>query len=276
MNALVKVSNLKKYYKKIRKKEITIIKAVDGVDFEILENNSYAIIGASGCGKSTVIKLLFNLDKRTEGKIAINCTSGLVLQDPYSSLCPSMTVEQIIGEPVTMKGSYDKIKLKNKIKESLKKVNLNYDEIHNRYPHQISGGQRQRVAISRAVINKAYGIFASNGILFNHESELRGETFVTRKITRAAARIALGLQDRTWLGNLDAKRDWGHAEDYVEVMWRILQHDRPDDFVVATGETHSVREFASLAFRETELKLEWHGTGLDEKGVEAGTGRVLE
>ena len=132
MNALVKVSNLKKYYKKIRKKEITIIKAVDGVDFEILENNSYAIIGASGCGKSTVIKLLFNLDKRTEGKIAINCTSGLVLQDPYSSLCPSMTVEQIIGEPVTMKGSYDKIKLKNKIKESLKKVNLNYDEIHNR------------------------------------------------------------------------------------------------------------------------------------------------
>jgi len=122
---------------------------------------------------------------------------------------------------------------------------------------------------------EAYGIFASNGILFNHESELRGETFVTRKITRAAARIALGLQDRTWLGNLDAKRDWGHAEDYVEAMWRILQHDRPDDFVVATGETHSVREFASLAFREVGLELEWHGKGLDEKGVEAGTGRVL-
>ena len=122
---------------------------------------------------------------------------------------------------------------------------------------------------------EAYGIFASNGILFNHESELRGETFVTRKITRAAARIALGLQDRTWLGNLDAKRDWGHAEDYVEAMWRILQHDRPDDFVVATGETHSVREFASLAFKEAGLELEWHGKGLDEKGVEAGTGRVL-
>ena len=122
---------------------------------------------------------------------------------------------------------------------------------------------------------EAYGIFASNGILFNHESELRGETFVTRKITRAAARIALGLQDRTWLGNLDAKRDWGHAEDYVEAMWRILQHDRPDDFVVATGETHSVREFASLAFKEAGLELEWHGKGLDEKGVEVGTGRVL-
>ena len=122
---------------------------------------------------------------------------------------------------------------------------------------------------------EAYGIFASNGILFNHESELRGETFVTRKITRAAARIALGLQDRTWLGNLDAKRDWGHAEDYVEAMWRILQHDRPDDFVIATGETHSVREFASLAFKEAGLELEWHGKGLDEKGVEVGTGRVL-
>ena len=122
---------------------------------------------------------------------------------------------------------------------------------------------------------EAYGIFASNGILFNHESELRGETFVTRKITRAAARIALGLQEKTWLGNLDAKRDWGHAEDYVEAMWLILQHDRPDDFVVATGETHSVREFATLAFREAGLELEWHGTGLDEKGVERGTGRVL-
>ncbi len=122
---------------------------------------------------------------------------------------------------------------------------------------------------------EAYGLFASNGILFNHESELRGETFVTRKITRAAARIALGLQEKTWLGNLDAKRDWGHAEDYVEAMWLILQHDRPDDFVVATGETHSVREFATLAFREAGLELEWHGTGLDEKGVERGTGRVL-
>lgn len=122
---------------------------------------------------------------------------------------------------------------------------------------------------------EAYGIFASNGILFNHESELRGETFVTRKITRAAARIALGLQDKTWLGNLDAKRDWGHAEDYVEAMWRILQHERPDDFVIATGETHSVREFATLAFREAGIELEWRGSGLEEQGVEAKTGRVL-
>ena len=122
---------------------------------------------------------------------------------------------------------------------------------------------------------ESYGLFASNGILFNHESELRGETFVTRKITRAAARIALGLQDKTWLGNLDAKRDWGHAEDYVEAMWRILQHDRPDNFVIATGETHSVREFATLAFKEAGMEIEWRGSGLDEVGVDAGTGRVL-
>jgi GDPmannose 4,6-dehydratase len=122
---------------------------------------------------------------------------------------------------------------------------------------------------------EAYGIFASNGILFNHESELRGETFVTRKITRAAARIALGLQEKTWLGNLSAKRDWGHAEDYVEAMWKILQHDSPDDFVIATGETHSVREFATLAFREAGIELDWLGEGADEKGVDAKTGKSL-
>ncbi|NLL37749.1 MAG: GDP-mannose 4,6-dehydratase [Fretibacterium sp.] len=122
---------------------------------------------------------------------------------------------------------------------------------------------------------ESYNMFASNGILFNHESELRGETFVTRKITRAAARIALGLQEKLWLGNLDAKRDWGHAEDYVEAMWLILQHGTPDDFVIATGETRSVREFATLAFREAGIDLEWNGTGLEEKGVEPKTGRVL-
>lgn len=122
---------------------------------------------------------------------------------------------------------------------------------------------------------EAYGMFASNGILFNHESELRGETFVTRKITRAAARIALGLQEETWLGNLDAERDWGHAEDYVEAMWLILQHDRPDDFVIATGEAHTVREFATLAFKEAGIELEWRGTGVEEKGIDTKTGRVL-
>ena len=122
---------------------------------------------------------------------------------------------------------------------------------------------------------EAYGMFAVNGILFNHESERRGETFVTRKITMAAARIALGMQNKLYLGNLSSRRDWGYAKDYVEWMWRMLQYDQPEDFVIATGEMHTVREFCTLAFREAGIELEWQGEGLQEKGVEKGTGRVL-
>lgn len=122
---------------------------------------------------------------------------------------------------------------------------------------------------------EAYNIFASNGILFNHEGPTRGETFVTRKITRAVAAIELGLQDKIFLGNVDAKRDWGHARDYVEGQWKILQHDEPDDFVLATGETHSVREFVELSFSHVGRTIEWQGKGLDEKGVDAKTGDVL-
>ena len=113
---------------------------------------------------------------------------------------------------------------------------------------------------------EAYNIFASNGILFNHESPLRGETFVTRKITRRVAEIKLGKDLQLYLGNLDAKRDWGHAKDYVDGMWRILQHDKPDDFVLATGETHTVREFVELAFEFINIKIMWDGTGLNEVG----------
>ena len=122
---------------------------------------------------------------------------------------------------------------------------------------------------------EAYGMFASNGILFNHESERRGETFVTRKITLAAARIAQGKQDRLYLGNLNSLRDWGYARDYVECMWLILQHDRPDDFVIATGVQHSVREFVTLAFQCVGIDLEWSGAGLEEKGSDRATGRTL-
>lgn len=122
---------------------------------------------------------------------------------------------------------------------------------------------------------EAYGIFSSNGILFNHESERRGETFVTRKITLAAANIAAGKQDRLYLGNLDALRDWGYAKDYVECMWLILQHEKPDDFVIATGEQHSVREFATLAFHYAGIELEWEGSGVDEKGIDKKTGKAL-
>lgn len=122
---------------------------------------------------------------------------------------------------------------------------------------------------------EAYGMHASNGILFNHESPLRGETFVTRKITRAAAAMSLGLQDRLYLGNLDAKRDWGHARDYVEGMWRILQQDDPDDYVLATGQTQTVRSFVEAAFKAVDIAVEWTGSGIDEKGLKAGTNEVL-
>ena len=121
---------------------------------------------------------------------------------------------------------------------------------------------------------EAYGLHASNGILFNHESPLRGETFVTRKITRAAAAIHHGLQEKLYLGNLDAKRDWGHARDYVEGMWRILQQDEGDDYVLATGETHSVREFVERAFAATDVTIAWEGTGVDEVGRDSRTGEV--
>ena len=122
---------------------------------------------------------------------------------------------------------------------------------------------------------ESYDIFACNGILFNHESPRRGETFVTRKITRAVAAIHLGMQDKLYLGNLDAKRDWGHAKDYVEGMWRILQQDKPQDYVLSMNETHTVREFVELAFAELGYDIVWEGTGVDEKGIDKNTGRVL-
>jgi len=122
---------------------------------------------------------------------------------------------------------------------------------------------------------EAYNIFGCNGILFNHESPLRGETFVTRKITRAIARIKLGLQDKIYLGNLNAKRDWGYADDYVEAMWLMLQQNQPDDYVVATGEAHSVREFVELAFAQIGIDIEWQGEGVDEKGLDKATGKIL-
>lgn len=122
---------------------------------------------------------------------------------------------------------------------------------------------------------ESYKMFAVNGILFNHESERRGETFVTRKITIAAARIAQNLQDKLYLGNMDSLRDWGYAKDYVECMWLMLQHDEPEDFVIATGEMHSVREFCTLAFAEAGIKLRWEGEGVNEKGIDKLTGRII-
>ncbi|MDR2915407.1 MAG: GDP-mannose 4,6-dehydratase [Tannerella sp.] len=122
---------------------------------------------------------------------------------------------------------------------------------------------------------ESYGMFAVNGILFNHESERRGETFVTRKITLAAARIAQGFQDKLYIGNLDAQRDWGYAKDYVECMWLMLQHEMPEDFVIATGQMHTVREFCTLAFHEAGIELRWEGAGVDEKGIDINTARII-
>ncbi len=125
------------------------------------------------------------------------------------------------------------------------------------------------------VYREAYNIFACNGILFNHESPRRGETFVTRKITRGAVRISLGLQEKLYLGNLNSKRDWGHSKDSVEAIWLMLQQQEPDDYVIATGEQHSVREFCALAFKELGITLEWEGSGLDERGINVKTGKVI-
>jgi GDPmannose 4,6-dehydratase len=122
---------------------------------------------------------------------------------------------------------------------------------------------------------EAYNIFASNGILFNHESPIRGETFVTRKITRAVAKIKLGLQDKLYMGNIDSQRDWGHARDYVKGMWMMLQHNEPDDFVLATGKTYSVKHFINNAFAEVDIQIEWKGKGVEEKGIDKKTGKEI-
>lgn len=143
------------------------------------------------------------------------------------------------------------------------------------YPRSPYGAAKVYAYWMTVNYREAYGLFAVNGILFNHESPRRGETFVSRKITRALGRIVHGLEERLYLGNLDAKRDWGFAKDYVEAMWLMLQQDEPEDFVIATGETHTVREFCELAFKRAGIDLAWEGRDIDEKGIDGHTGRVL-
>ena len=143
------------------------------------------------------------------------------------------------------------------------------------YPRSPYGVAKQYAYWIVKNYREAYGMFAVNGILFNHESERRGETFVTRKISMAVARIAQGMQDKLYLGNLNSQRDWGYAKDYVECMWLMLQHSEPEDFVIATGEMHTVREFCTLAFREVGISVAWRGEGVDEQGYDEQSGRVL-
>ena len=143
------------------------------------------------------------------------------------------------------------------------------------YPRRPYGVAKQYGFWITKNYREAYGMFAVNGILFNHESERRGETFVTRKITLAASRIVQGFQDKLYVGNLNSLRDWGYAKDYVECMWLMLQHETPEDFVIATGQMHSVRDFCTLAFKEAGIELEWQGNGIDEKGIDRKTGKTL-
>jgi len=143
------------------------------------------------------------------------------------------------------------------------------------YPRSPYGVAKQYGYCIMKNYRESYGMFTANGILFNHESERRGETFVTRKITIAAARIKQGHQDKLYLGNLNALRDWGYAKDYIECMWLILQQEKPDDYVIATGECHTVREFCTLAFSYVGIELRWEGEGVNEKGIDVKTGKVL-
>lgn len=150
-----------------------------------------------------------------------------------------------------------------------------YDEDSPMHPRSPYGCAKLYAMWITRNYKESYGMFACNGILFNHESPIRGETFVTRKITMAVAQISLGLQDRLYLGNLDAKRDWGHAKDYVDAMWRMLQQDTPEDFVIATGVTNTVRDFVNWSFEEVGMTIEWRGTGIDEKGYDWKTGACV-
>ena len=143
---------------------------------------------------------------------------------------------------------------------------------HPRSPYAVAKLYAHWITIN---YREAYGIYACNGILFNHESPIRGETFVTRKITRALARIKLGLQDSLFLGNMDAKRDWGHAKDYVEMQWLMLQQDKPEDFTISTGVQYTVRDFVNIAAKELDIKLKWDGRGVDETGVDINTGKTI-
>lgn len=182
-----------------------------------------------------------------------------------------------ILEAVRILGMTDKVKIYQASTSELygKVVEVPQNEKTPFYPYSPYAVAKQYGYWIVKEYRNAYHIFAVNGILFNHESERRGENFVTRKITLAAARIAEGLQDHLELGNLDSKRDWGYAKDYVECMWLILQQEKPDDFVIATGEQHTVRDFTERAFKENGITLRWEGEGANERGIDSASGKVL-
>lgn len=212
---------------------------------------------------------VYNLAAQSHVKVSFDCPEYTAEADAVGTLR--------LLEAIRILGLEKKTKLYQASTSELfgKVVEVPQNENTPFYPRSPYGVAKQYGYWIVKNYREAYGIFAVNGILFNHESERRGETFVTRKITLAAARIKQGHQDKLYLGNLSARRDWGYAKDYVECMWLMLQNDKPEDFVIATGEYHSVREFCTLAFKEVGITLRWEGEGVNEKGIDAATGKVL-
>ena len=212
---------------------------------------------------------IYNLAAQSHVKVSLNVPEYTAESDAVGTLRMLEAVRILGLEKKTKIYQASTSELFGKVQEIPQKETTPF------YPRSPYGVAKQYGFWITKNYRESYGMFAVNGILFNHESERRGETFVTRKITLAAARIAQSLQDKLYLGNLNARRDWGYAKDYVECMWLILQHDTPEDFVIATGEMHSVREFATLAFHEVGIELRWEGEGINEKGVDLKTGKVL-
>ena len=212
---------------------------------------------------------VYNLAAQSHVKVSFDCPEYTAEADAVGTLRLLEAIRILGMEKKTKLYQASTSELYGKVQEVPQKETTPF------YPRSPYGVAKQYAFWIIKNYREAYGMFAVNGILFNHESERRGETFVTRKITIAVSRIAQGMQDKLYLGNLNSLRDWGYAKDYVECMWLIMQHETPEDFVIATGQYHTVREFCTLAFREVGIELKWEGEGVDEKGIDVATGKVL-
>jgi GDPmannose 4,6-dehydratase len=212
---------------------------------------------------------VYNLAAQSHVKVSFDCPEYTAETDAVGTLRLLEAIRILGLEKKTKLYQASTSELFGKVQEVPQKETTPF------YPRSPYGVAKQYAFWIIKNYREAYGMFAVNGILFNHESERRGETFVTRKITIAAARIVQGMQDKLYLGNLNSLRDWGYAKDYVECMWLMMQHPEPEDFVIATGQYHTVREFCTLAFREVGIELKWEGEGVEEKGIDTKTGRIL-
>jgi GDPmannose 4,6-dehydratase len=212
---------------------------------------------------------IYNLAAQSHVKVSFDCPEYTAETDAVGTLRILEAIKILEMEKVVKFYQASTSELYGLVQETPQTENTPF------YPRSPYGVSKQFGFWITKNYREAYGMFAVNGIMFNHESERRGENFVTRKITLAATRIATNKQNKLYLGNLDALRDWGYAKDYVECMWLMLQHSKPEDFVIATGEMHTVREFCTLAFKEAGIDIEWHGLGVKEKGICSKTGKIL-